>query len=109
MIQPTKQVKWQSLISEQEQSGESAAAFCRARGLRESLFYYWKKKRLRGAAVPQFVEVGLTKGKREEAEAGLQLGTTIEVRLRNGRSLVVGPEFSASHLRAVLAVVESES
>jgi hypothetical protein len=108
MIQPTKRVKWQSLISEQEQSAESAAAFCRARGLREALFYYWKK-RLRGAAVPQFVEVELTKGKREEAQACLQLGTTIEVRLRNGRSLVVAPEFSASHLRAVLAVVESES
>ena len=108
MIQSTKQGKWQSLISEQEQSGESAAAFCRARGVRESLLYYWKK-RLRGAAVPQFVEVGLKKGKREEVEAGLQLGATIEVRLCNGRSLVVGPEFSASHLRAVLAVVESES
>lgn len=108
MIQPTKQGKWQSLILEQEQSGGSAAAFCRARGVRESLFYYWKK-RLRGAAVRQFVEVGLTKGQREEAGACLQLGTTIEVRLRNGRSLVVGPEFSASHLRAVLAVVESES
>jgi hypothetical protein len=108
MIQPTKQEKWQSLFSEQEQSGESAAAFCRSRGLREALFYYWKK-RLRGAAVPQFVEVRPRKGKREEAEAFQTLGTTIEVRLRNGRSLVVGPEFSASHLRAVLAVVESES
>ena len=106
MIQPKKQVKWQSLFSEQEQSGESAAAFCRARGLREPLFYYWKK-RLRGTAVPQFVEVGLTKEKREEAPACL--GTTIEVRLRNGRSVVVAPEFSANHLRAVLAVVESES
>jgi hypothetical protein len=96
------------VLSEQEQSGESAAAFCRARGLRESLFYYWKK-RLRGAAVPRFVEVELTKREREEAQACLQLGTRIEVRLRNGRSLVVAPEFSASHLRAVLAVVESES
>ena len=59
--------------------------------------------------MPQFVEVGITKGKQEEAPACLELGTTIEVRLRNGRSVVVGPEFSASHLRAVLAVVESES
>jgi hypothetical protein len=108
MIKPTKQVKWKSVLSEQEQSGESAAAFCRARGVRESLFYYWKK-RLRGAAVPQFVEVELTKGKPEEAPACLELGTTIEVRLRSGRSLVVRPEFSASHLRAVLAVVEGES
>ena len=33
--------------------------------------------------------------------------TTIEVRLSNGRSVMVAPEFDASHLRAVLAVVES--
>ena len=29
------------------------------------------------------------------------LGTTIEVRLRNGRSLMVVPEFNAGHLRVV--------
>jgi hypothetical protein len=29
------------------------------------------------------------------------------VRLRNGRSLMVAPEFDANHLREVLAVVES--
>jgi hypothetical protein len=37
------------------------------------------------------------------------LGTTIEVRLGNGRSLMVAPEFNAGHLRALLAVLESES
>jgi hypothetical protein len=31
----------------------------------------------------------------------------IEVRLRNGRSLVVGRGFDAEHVRALLAVVES--
>lgn len=36
------------------------------------------------------------------------LGATIEVRLRNGRSLIVGPEFDASHLQALLALVEAE-
>src|SRR5271165_669854 len=37
------------------------------------------------------------------------MGSAIEVRLSNGRSLIVAPEFDASHLRALLAVVESES
>src|SRR5579864_455941 len=62
MIQPKEQVllKWQSLCSEQEQSGQSAAAFCRARELRPSQFYYWKK-RVREAAMPQFVEVRVSK------------------------------------------------
>jgi len=108
MIQPRKQVleKWQSLFSEQEQSGQSVAAFCRARGVRESLYYYWKKQ-WQEAAMPQFVEVELAKANRERGQACLGLGTTIEVRLRNGRSLMVGPVFDANHLREVLAVVES--
>jgi hypothetical protein len=42
MVQPTKQEKWRSLFSEQEENGESVAGFCRARGVREALFYYWK-------------------------------------------------------------------
>jgi transposase-like protein len=110
MIQPREQVlvKWQSLFSEQEQSGQSVAAFCRARGVRESLLYYWKK-RWQEAAMPQFVEVELAKANRERGQARLGLGTRIEVRLRNGRSLMVAPEFDANHLRALLAVVECES
>jgi hypothetical protein len=60
MIQTIKQAKWQRLFSEQEESGESVAGFCRARGVREALFYYWKK-RLREAAMPQFVEVQVAK------------------------------------------------
>ena len=32
---------------------------------------------------------------------------TIEVRLKNGRSLMVAARFDAGHLRALLAVVES--
>jgi hypothetical protein len=108
MIQPTKQEKWQSPFFRAGTKRRECSRVLPVERTREALFYYWKK-RLRGAAVPQFVEVGPRKGKREEAQAFLTLGTTIEVRLGNGRSLVVGPEFSASHLRAVLAVVESES
>jgi ATP-dependent helicase YprA (DUF1998 family) len=104
MIQLRKQVwvKWRSLLSEQEESGQSVAAFCRSRELRESQFYYWKK-RLRGVT-PQFVEVQVAKPHARSA-----LGSMIEVRLSNGRGLMVAPEFDASHLRALLAVVESES
>ena len=104
MIQLRKQVwvKWRSLLAEQEESGQSVAAFCRSRELRESQFYYWKK-RLPGAT-PQFVEVQVAKPHVRSA-----LGAMIEVRLSNGRSLMVAPEFDASHLRALLAVVESES
>ena len=110
MSQSRKQAlrKWQSLFSEQEQSGQSAAAFCRTRGVHEGLYYYWKKQ-LQEVARRQFVEVQVAKPDLSQRHAGAALGTTIEVRLSNGRSLMVAPEFNASHLRALLAVLESES
>lgn len=99
--------KWRHLISEQAQSGQSVAAFCRDRGL-GTQFFYWKKRLQEGVA-PQFVEVELGKASVEpRVQGGAALGTTIEVRLRNGRSLIVGPSFEANHLRALLALVESE-
>jgi hypothetical protein len=98
---------WQKLVSEQGQSGQSVSAFCRERGLPISRFFFWKK-RLREAATSQFVEVQVAKTNREPAP-GAALETSIEVRLGNGRSLVVGPHFDPSHLRALLAVVESVS
>ena len=108
MGQPEKQVKWRHLIAEQKESGQSAAAFCRARGVREALFYYWKKQ-LQEMAQRQFVEVQVAKPDLSQRHSGAELGTTIEVRLGNGRSLMVAPEFDAGHLRALLAVLESES
>jgi len=110
MVQPRKQVlvKLQSLFSEQEESGQSVAAFCRARELPASQFYYWKK-RLREVARPQFVEVQVAKPHLSQRHARAALASTIEVRLSNGRSLLIAPSFDANHLRALLAVVESES
>jgi transposase-like protein len=108
MNQPEKQVKWRRLIAEQKESGQSAAAFCRTRGLREALFYYWKKQ-LQEVAQSQFVEVQVAKADLSLGPSRAALGSTIEVRLGNSRSLMVAPEFNAAHLRALLAVLESES
>jgi transposase len=110
MMQAGKQVgeKWRSLVAEQAESGQSVAAFCRAREVPESQFYYWKK-RLREVATPPFVEVQVAQPHLSPRRSRSAAGATIEVRLGNGRSLMVAPEFDASHLRALLAVVESES
>jgi len=110
MIRTRKQpsVKWRGLVSEQEESGQSVAAFCRARELPESQFYYWKR-RLREAATEPFVEVQVAKPPLRQRDSRSALASTIEVRLSNGRSLLVAPSFDASHLRALLAVVESAS
>jgi transposase-like protein len=87
---------------------QSAAAFCRTWGLREALFYYWKKQ-LQEVADSQFVEVQVAKPDLSERDSRAALGSAIEVRLHNGRSLMIAPEFNAGHLRALLAVLESES
>jgi hypothetical protein len=98
--------KWRNLVSEQEESGQGVGAFCLARGLPRRQFYYWKKQ-LRMTASPQFIELQVAKRCRQQKQLRSMPATTIEVRLSNGRSLMVAPEFDASHLRALLAVVES--
>jgi len=102
--------KWQRLISEQAQSRATVVAFCRARGLCAPHFYWWKK-RLRESAPAKFVEVQLAANESGLLGSGAEprvLGDAqVEIRLRNGRSVVVRPEFDAGHLRALLAVVEA--
>ena len=98
--------KWRGLVSEQTQSGQSGATFCRERGLPVWQFYDWKKRLVEGE-VAKFVSVEV-----KPAEFGVSSSVAgdkaIEIRLRRGRSLVVEPGFDASHLRALLAVLESE-
>jgi transposase-like protein len=99
--------KWRVLVGEQEQSGQSVAAFCQTRELPRSQLIYWKR-RLREAQGAPFVEVQLAQPGAEPRVKARALGsTTIEVRLKNGRSLMVAASFDARHLRALLAVVES--
>ncbi len=99
--------KWRELVTEQSQSGQSVAAFCNQRGLRDWQFYEWKK-RLREPAASEFVEVQVAAPAEPVRPAGTR-SNAIEIRLKEGRSLVVEPGFQVSHLRALLAVLESES
>ena len=43
-------MKWQGLVLEQSQSGQTVSAFCRDRGIRDSQFYDWKKRVREGEA-----------------------------------------------------------
>ena len=97
-------LKWRGLVSEQGRSGQTVAAFCRERGLRESLFYDWKK-RLREGEEAKFVEVRV-KEPVERPHLTPGTGRAIEIRLHKGRSLLVEPGFDAHHLRALLAALE---
>ena len=94
-------------MSEQGRSGQSVAAFCRERNLCAPHFFAWKK-RLREAARAKFVEVKLAVAGTGLAGATRPVGELrVEVLLKNGRSLRVGPGFDAELVRALVAVVES--
>jgi hypothetical protein len=77
--------KWRGLVSEQSQSGQTVKASCLERGLRDSLFYDWKK-RLRDAEAAKFVEV---KAKESCKQARPVPGhvPAIEIRLIKGCNL----------------------
>ncbi len=98
--------RWRGLVLEQLSSGQTVAAFCRDRGIRASQFYDWKKQIHEGEAV-KFVEVKV-KESSEQRKPATEHYPAIAIRLNNGRSLLVEPRFDASHLRALLAVLESE-
>jgi hypothetical protein len=92
--------KWRKLVSEQARSGLDVTTFCRERALCRPYFFVWKK-RLRENAATKFLEVQVA-----QPAASVPSDSRIEVRLQNGRSLLVGPGFDGQHLRVLLAVVE---
>ena len=99
--------KWRGLFLEQLSSGQTVAAFCRDRGIRDSQFYDWKKGVREGEAA-KFVEVKL-KELGEQRTPAPERYPAIEIRLSKGRSILVEPGFDASHLRALLAVLETQA
>ncbi len=99
------EAKWRGLISEQEQSGKTVAEFCRERGIAASKLYSWKRRCFGDKATSGFVRLRAAPAVKTELVA--TAGRGIEVRLVGGRSLMVESGFEASHLRALLAVLES--
>ena len=103
MTQPTKRTwtKWRRLIREQERSGQSVSEFCRERELHASYFFAWRK-RLRESATARFLEVQVAEPRPHTAG-----DSRVELRLQNGRSLMVGRGCDAEHVRAWLALAEA--
>jgi transposase-like protein len=93
--------KWRRLIREHARSGQTVTAFCGERGLCRPYFFAWKK-RLQKSEGSKFLEVQV-----KEGASSAVSDSRVEVRLQNGRSLVVGPGFDAAHVRALLMVVEA--
>lgn len=80
------------------------SAFCRDRGLHRQSFFAWRK-RLNPAETKRFVEVTVTKPLAQPVRDS----AAIEVRLMNGRSLMVAPGFDVNHLRTLVAALEAEA
>ena len=102
---PEVRSKWSGLISEQRESGETVEAFCRERGLTTSQFYTWRK-RLRRSSAERFLEVQIAKPAARPAPS--ERGA-IEIRLAEGRCVLVEPGFDPDHLRAVVAALETRA
>jgi hypothetical protein len=80
--------KWRGLICAHAESGQTITAFCQERGLSRPSFFAWKKRL---------------------SQAAPSRGTAaIEVRLRNGRSLLLASGFDATHVRSLLAVLDTQ-
>lgn len=84
-------------MRQQTIGGQSAAAFCRERGISVTHFFEWRKKLSQSDATgARFVEVHMVPEKNR----------ALEVRLAGGSSVMVEAGFDVAHLRAVLAVLE---
>ncbi len=102
--------RWRALLSEQKESGQSIAAFCRERQLGEWEFYAWKK-RLHLVKTEPFVAIEVVASEASSMPTPTATpvpSAPLEIRLSRGRSLLVGPDFEAGHLQRLLRVLESE-
>jgi transposase-like protein len=101
-----KEQFWQKTLADFRSSGLSVRGFCRAHGLRESAFYFWRRELTRrdrrsasrtDSARPAFVPVRVVARQ------------PLEVLLRSGQVVRISPGFEAAHLQAVVAALEGRS
>ena len=110
---PQRQNYWQDVVRRWQKGGQSVRAFCQAEGLRESAFYFWRR-RLAGrrprvrrppqASLPRpaFLPVQLLQDHPAPATH------EIEIVLRHGRAVHVRAGFDRQTLADVVAVLEAQ-
>ena len=123
---PERQRYWEEVVRRWRKGGQSVRAFCRAEGVRESAFYFWRRKlaqrgyradaengpRVEGPATPisrvsprqsptpSFLPVRMVEPSVAEAACG------IEIALAHGRTVRVQAGFDRQTLADVLDVLE---
>ena len=103
MAEMSRESFWRDHMARWRASGESIVGYCRAQGISESAFYFWKRKfkrrdSQRGCeeAGPAFAEVRLTASP----------AASLEVVCDTPRRILVHPGFDADTLAQVVAVLE---
>ena len=125
---PQRQRHWEELMRRWREGGQAVRAFCRAEGVRESAFYFWRRelarrgrpgpggdvqaqaspalaaagrrKSSRPAPGPVFLPVQVVESRQTEAVRG------VEIVLEQGRRVRVPPGFDRQTLVDVLSVLE---
>jgi transposase len=102
---PGREPYWRKVLARWRRSGLTVRAFCRAEGVNEPRFYWWRRKL--GQVEPKepepaFVPVHVV------TETHDDLGPRgIEVVLANGRCLRVGPGFDPHTLVTLVDLLEA--
>ena len=123
-----RQSRWQEIVRQQQQSGQSVRAYCRQAGIEESAFYWWRRELARRSrqgddlrqprrSSPKgkpgrpatrkspriaagFLPVQVTADRRPEGGRG------VEMLLADGRVLRIQPGFDRQTLLDVLSALE---
>ena len=103
MADMSRELFWRDHMARWRASGESIVGYCRAQGISESAFYFWKRKFKRRDAQqgaldqgPAFAEVRVTAAP----------AASLEVVCDTPRRILVHPGFDAETLSQVVAVLE---
>jgi len=99
-----KEKYWRDAIAEADGSGQSVREFCRQRGLKENLFYSWRRElRVRDSEAigrPGFVEL---------LRPAASNGAGVSIRVDGRIEIVVQRGFDREALKAVLACMGAAS
>jgi len=95
-IESPVRLKWREIVERQQASGLSAVRFCRENQIVYSSFFAWKRRLASPAQT--FIEARVVES-RPRADR-------IQIRLRNGRWLIVRRGFDRDLLAEVVAALE---
>jgi hypothetical protein len=102
----SKERFWRRMVRDWRNSGLSVRDFCADKDLTEASFYAWRRTIAeRDAEAVRFVPVRVVPEKQTVATDD-GVGTGLELLLRAGRRLRIGPGFDAATLQRLLTVLE---